>query len=216
MTQRILTFSRPVPFIDPARLILFGLIPALLSLAGCGHPRDLVVLLQDPEGKTGVVTVTTGAGAQSLTESGAASGASGVGEAPRTPYRVESGEIDTIFGAAIKARPELPASFTLYFRLDSSELTTAARLEIAKIVAEVRRRSVSEISIFGHADRTGTDAVNLRISEQRARIVRDMLDAAGLKGTTYIVQYFGDRDPLIPTAPGVAEPRNRRVEVIVR
>ncbi len=43
-----------------------------------------------------------------------------------------------------------------------------------------------------------------------------MLDTAGLRGTTYIVQYFGDRDPLIPTGPNVAEPRNRRVEVIVR
>ncbi len=41
------------------RSFLFGLLLTVLALTGCGHPQDLVVLLKDPDGKTGVVTVTT-------------------------------------------------------------------------------------------------------------------------------------------------------------
>jgi outer membrane protein OmpA-like peptidoglycan-associated protein len=221
MKKRLFAFRRHATFlIDPASLAapltMAGLFLATLSIAGCEHPKDLIVLLEDPQGKTGSVEVTSAAGRQTLDRSGSATGVSDAAETPRSPYRIDGPEIESIFGAAIKARPVLPASFTLYFHLDSSNLTDAARAAIAKIVDEVKRRPVSQISIFGHADRTGSDAVNVRISQERATVVRDTLDAAGLRGATYIVEYFGDRDPLIPTAPDVAEPRNRRVEVIVR
>ena len=217
MNIRISEFGRRAPFFNrSSSLLVAGLLLAIMSLAGCGHPRDLVVLMEDPQGKTGQIEVTSAAGSQTLAESGSATGVSGSEETPRAPFQIDSTDIDAIFGAAIKARPVLPASFTLYFELDSSTLTATARLEIAKIVSEAKRRPVSEISIFGHADRTGSNAINLRISLERATVVRNTLDAAGLRGATYIVEFFGDRDLLIPTAPGVAEPLNRRVEVIVR
>ena len=150
----------------PSSLVMAGLLLALMGLTGCETPRDLVVLLKDPQGKIGQIEVTSAAGSQTLAEAGSATGVSGSGETPRSPFQIGSGDIDSIFGDAIKARPALPASFTLYFELDSSNLTPTAKLEVAKIVDEVRRRRVSEISIFGHADRTGSNAVNLPVTDR--------------------------------------------------
>ena len=207
---------RSTLFVEPT--IIIGLI--IFIIVGFAlreqQPSNLIVMLGDPEGKTGVVEVITNAGSQTLTEPGSATGVSGAGEAPREPFDVSQREIVSLFGDAIKARPTLPKSFTLYFRPNSSILTDEAKSDVGKIAQEIRRRKVSDISIYGHADRTGSREINVRISLRRANVVRDALFAVGLDTSKITIDSFGDSDPLVPTPAGVAEPRNRRVEVIVR
>jgi OmpA-OmpF porin, OOP family len=67
--------------------------------------------------------------------------------------------------------------------------------------------------IAGHADRSGTDAYNLALSEQRAQNVARALAARGVPASALDVQGFGESRPRIPTADGVREPQNRRVEI---
>jgi len=62
----------------------------------------------------------------------------------------------------------------------------------------------------------GSDEVNLRISRQRAEKVRDGLMAAGAKPEAVDVSSHGKRNPLVPTADGVSEPKNRRVSVTIQ
>ena len=68
----------------------------------------------------------------------------------------------------------------------------------------------------GHTDRVGSVADNDRLSLQRAEAVRAMLIQRGIKASFLRAVGRGEREPLIPTADEQAEPRNRRVEVIVR
>lgn len=180
------------------------------------RPKNLIVLLKDPQGHTGAVEVSTGAGKEVLSKSGQATGVSGQGESPRAAFNLGKAKIDELFGDAIKARPILPASFTLYFELNRSTLTPAAQELVKRIVAEVRRRPVSSVSIYGHADSSGNAGANMRISLDRANKVRDSLTALGLDSKNFMVDSFGDHDPVVRTAKGVAEPRNRRVEIVIR
>jgi hypothetical protein len=74
----------------------------------------------------------------------------------------------------------------------------------------------SLISVVGHADATGSDAENLDLSLHRANLVRDQLVESGVPAGIIEVAYHGANNPLVPTKRGIAEPRNRRVEITIR
>lgn len=179
-------------------------------------PSNLIVLLQDPDGTTGSAEVITSAGSQVLASAGQASGVSSASEKPRAPFTLSQSDLSDIFGATTRARPTLPVSFTLYFQPNSSFVTAAALTQVLRIVDEVQRRQVADVSVYGHADNTGDVNVGITLSLDRANAVRDALVAQGLDPGIITVASFGDRDPLVAAAPGVQEPLNRRVEVVVR
>ena len=71
------------------------------------------------------------------------------------------------------------------------------------------------LNIIGHTDATGSKEFNLKLSLERARAVEKVLIGSGIDIDTLRLQSFGENDPLVPTADGVEEPKNRRVEVMV-
>ena len=179
-------------------------------------PKNLIVLMEDPDGTTGAADVISKGGSQTLSKAGQATGTSSADEKPRTPYFPGDAEINGTFGGVLRARAELPASFTIYFQPNSNLITAPALTQIIRIADEVRRRQVASVSIYGHSDNTGDAAIALALSLDRAAAVRDALTAQGLDTAAFSIESFGDRDQLVPAAPGVQEPLNRRVEVVVR
>jgi len=81
--------------------------------------------------------------------------------------------------------------------------------------AEQYRLLPGPVTVVGHADSVGSPAVNQRVGLRRARAVADMLVRLGVPEEAIAVESRGESEPLLPTADGVAEPRNRRVEVVV-
>ncbi|MEM7690027.1 MAG: OmpA family protein [Pseudomonadota bacterium] len=73
----------------------------------------------------------------------------------------------------------------------------------------------SLIDVYGFTDTTGSDALNQRLSEQRAQSVADYLAAKGVARSRLATRGFGESyDQLrIKTADNVNEPLNRRVEI---
>jgi OmpA-OmpF porin, OOP family len=67
--------------------------------------------------------------------------------------------------------------------------------------------------LIGKADRAGTDKYNLGLSERRADRVRAALIQDGVPTKRITTRWVGDREPPVPTPPGVREPRNRVVEL---
>jgi outer membrane protein OmpA-like peptidoglycan-associated protein len=70
--------------------------------------------------------------------------------------------------------------------------------------------------VVGHTDLVGTEPYNIELSSRRANHVRDLLVTKGIKPSALSVSFYGKARPLVPTRDEVPEPRNRRVEVIVR
>jgi outer membrane protein OmpA-like peptidoglycan-associated protein len=56
----------------------------------------------------------------------------------------------------------------------------------------------------------------MKLSSARARAVSNALLSYGFPSDQIEIRYHGSRDPLIPTGDNVREPRNRRVEVIIK
>jgi outer membrane protein OmpA-like peptidoglycan-associated protein len=73
----------------------------------------------------------------------------------------------------------------------------------------------SLIDVYGFTDTTGSDALNQRLSEQRADAVANYLASRGVARSRIETEGFGEQyDYLrVKTADGVAEPLNRRVEI---
>jgi outer membrane protein OmpA-like peptidoglycan-associated protein len=114
------------------------------------------------------------------------------------------------------AAPAPARTYLVFFDWDRADLTSRAREIIAEAAENSRRVQVTRIEVQGHADRSGSDAYNLRLSRRRADAVSAELVARGVPRGIITIQAFGESRPLVPTADGVREPQNRRVEIILR
>ena len=109
-----------------------------------------------------------------------------------------------------------PEPFVVFFAFDSALLSTEAEAIIDQAVAAARRFGSAEFSVTGHTDRAGRNDYNDRLSLNRANSVRDALVARGVAASNVSVAGRGEAEPAVPTADGVAEQANRRVEIIIQ
>ncbi len=119
--------------------------------------------------------------------------------------------------AAAPAPAPAPArTFLVFFDWDRADLTDRARQIIAEAATNARTVSSTRIEVSGHADLTGSAAHNQRLSVRRAEAVAAELVRRGINRNEITIQGFGFDRPLVPTAFGVREPQNRRVEIVLR
>lgn len=191
-----------------AALLLVALLGACAS-----KPQGTVVLLPDAQGKDTAVTVKQAEGDLLLDKPYAAAQLTSRGPLKAT---VSVDQVQAQFGDALAARPLAPAQFTLYFIEGKDEFTDESRRAIDSVLVEIARRPVPDVLVIGHTDTVGTDAFNDVLSKQRGEVVRKALLARGIQIENVVVVGRGKREPIVPTADNVAEPRNRRVEILVR
>ena len=67
--------------------------------------------------------------------------------------------------------------------------------------------------LAGHADRSGSSQYNVGLSQRRNDAVRSYMTGRGIPDAQITGQAFGESQPRVPTANGVREAQNRRVEV---
>lgn len=185
-----------------------------LHLASCASVRTFVVLLPEETGSPSAVTVGEGNRQTILETPLSAAAVDARGNVEKTTSTSE--EINRTFADALAAQPPKSITFTLYFDTNSTEVTVGSRPALAALFAEVAQRAAVEVQVTGHTDRVGTDADNDRLSLVRAETVRAMLIQRGIKASFIRAVGRGEREPLVPTPDEQPEPRNRRVEVIVR
>lgn len=180
------------------------------------RPQHKMVLLPNPEGRTGQMIVRTSGGSQTIERPYLATEITSADVAPSPPSEMSPETVQQIFGAALSALPDASIHIILYFKGVSSELNPESAALIPNIVSVIQQRQSSDISVVGHTDLTGSETFNLKLSQDRAETVRRLLTGAGVPDESLYIQYYGDKVPMIPTSKGVSEPRNRRVEVVVR
>ena len=103
----------------------------------------------------------------------------------------------------------------MFFDWDRADLSLRATQIIADAAQNSTKVKYTKIDVQGHADLSGTHAYNQGLSLRRANAVAVQLVKDGVPETAIVVTALGDTQPLIPTAPGVREPQNRRVEISI-
>jgi outer membrane protein OmpA-like peptidoglycan-associated protein len=183
------------------------------ALAAACAPRTTVILLPEPDGRKTAVTVADSRGEVVLDHPYAAVRRNAV---TTRPYDATPAEVQRDFGPALGAQPPRERAFALHFAEGKDELTEDSRALIETVIAEIARHPVPDVLVIGHTDRVGTDPVNDALARQRAETVRGELIRRGVAPANVQASGRGSREPVVPTPAGVAEPRNRRVDIIVR
>jgi outer membrane protein OmpA-like peptidoglycan-associated protein len=178
--------------------------------------QSLVVLLPEVSGKPSGITVTNSAGTQAIAEPYQAIRVERPDAAPSPPFAMDQTEVRRVFGSVLDALPAPELAFTLYFAEDKDALAPDEQAEILAILKAIQDRKSTAISVIGHTDTTATSQFNYQLGLRRAQGVAAILRARGVDASILSVESHGDADQAVKTARGVAERRNRRVEVIVR
>lgn len=184
-------------------------------IAACGS-KNIVVLVPDPDGSVGQITVSNAAGSVDLDSANQSTFVRDSNQPPPPPVSLDPSTIQERFGKVMSSQPPPPLHFILYFESDSVELLPASTQLLPEIMAAIQQRAPTRISVVGHSDTMGDKAYNLELSMRRARAVKQRLADKGLDKKFVDVSSHGEENQIVKTADNVANAKNRRVEVIVR
>jgi outer membrane protein OmpA-like peptidoglycan-associated protein len=104
--------------------------------------------------------------------------------------------------------------FLVFFDWDRSVITPQGMAVVRQAADAFRAGAPVQLQVTGYTDRSGSPGYNQRLSERRANAVADALSRLGVPRNQMAVSGRGENDNRVPTAPGVREPQNRRVEIV--
>jgi outer membrane protein OmpA-like peptidoglycan-associated protein len=114
------------------------------------------------------------------------------------------------------AQAKAPDSLVLYFDSGSVAVGKEGQATLDQASRLYRDGKPIVMVVSGSADAVGPAAANLKLSQQRADAVLRGLIARGIPAERFQVLAKGETEPAVPATKGVAEPRNRRVEITIR
>ncbi len=118
--------------------------------------------------------------------------------------------------AGVERIPREEQRYVLLFPTGSATLSADARETAAFAAQAALEQPNLLVLVIGHADSQGASRLNDRLAQQRAAAVRDFLVAIGVPESRITSRSQGENAPIVFTADGVAEPANRRVEIVLR
>jgi outer membrane protein OmpA-like peptidoglycan-associated protein len=119
--------------------------------------------------------------------------------------------------APVAAPAPAPAkTYLVFFDWDKADLTPRATQIIEEAATDSKTAGVTTLSVSGYTDTSGTPVYNQGLSERRAKAVAGQLVADGVPESEIEIHAYGETHLLVPTGPGVREPQNRRVEIVLQ
>jgi outer membrane protein OmpA-like peptidoglycan-associated protein len=120
----------------------------------------------------------------------------------------------TMPAAPQPATPAEPLNYLVFFDFNKSDLTDDARTIIKSAATHAAKAGPTKLTVTGHTDTVGSAAYNMRLSRRRAVSVEKELVKDGVPADEIAIFAKGKTELLVPTADGVREPQNRRVQIV--
>jgi len=102
----------------------------------------------------------------------------------------------------------------VFFDWDRSDLSAQALATIKQAANAYKANGNPRITAIGHTDTSGPADYNMALSLRRANAVKRALIQEGVPSAAIETVGRGEAGLLVPTADGVREPQNRRVEIV--
>ena len=103
----------------------------------------------------------------------------------------------------------------ILFASNSSALTSAAAGNIDELAATLQKYGDTNVTIDGHTDASGSDAINQPLSQRRAQAVANELTAKGVDNSRITATGYGSSQPVADNTTVAGKAANRRVEVAI-
>lgn len=104
----------------------------------------------------------------------------------------------------------------VHFDFDKATIRADARPLLDRAVATLREEGAVTVIAEGHTDSYGSDEYNQRLSERRAKVVRDYLVDGGIAAERITYEGMGESKPVASNASADGRSQNRRVELKIR
>jgi len=106
-----------------------------------------------------------------------------------------------------------PGPYIVFFEWDKSDITPEAASVLDGAVSAYGNCGQAKVMLAGYTDLSGTVKYNLALSARRNTSVTNYIVSKGVPAGVITSQAFGKANPRVPTADGVRELQNRRVEI---
>jgi outer membrane protein OmpA-like peptidoglycan-associated protein len=103
----------------------------------------------------------------------------------------------------------------LLFQINSSVLSEAAKVNLAKVADVFVKYPETNILIEGHTDNTGSPEYNMELSKKRAYAVSNYLASKGVTTSRMDIKWYGETQPKYPNDNDANRALNRRVELAI-
>jgi outer membrane protein OmpA-like peptidoglycan-associated protein len=101
------------------------------------------------------------------------------------------------------------------FASNKADIDANTKETLTKLAAIFKEYPDSNMLIEGHTDSDGSDDLNLRLSESRAKTVVSYLEAQGVPSDRFTTKWYGESQPKFDNATAEGKSKNRRVELAV-
>jgi outer membrane protein OmpA-like peptidoglycan-associated protein len=204
-----------------------GVVAAASLLASCATQTGTALDDKRTQGALigAAAGAATGAAASKNNAKGAGIGAVvgalagvGVGQYLENKERAAQ-ELDAIPDANVEIEGDsVVVSFAgeVMFDSGSRNLSPGAISRLDSVGATINRYPDSHVIIKGHTDSQGPEDANMRLSEDRAVMVKNQLVAKGVDASRVTTLGFGESQPLVTNATPEGRAQNRRVEIELR
>jgi len=118
--------------------------------------------------------------------------------------------------SAVETTARKPASHSVYFAFDKSDLDAAARSILDANAAWLKANPTLSIVIEGNCDERGSREYNLALGQRRADSVRSHLEARGIAASRIDTVSFGEERPVCKGSGEACWAQNRRADIVTR
>lgn len=103
----------------------------------------------------------------------------------------------------------------ILFDVNKADLKEATKRQLADFAQTLEKYPDTDLVIEGHADASGPDDYNLKLSKQRADAVASYLQSLGVKGARIDEKGYGEAQPVSDNSTEAGRAKNRRVDIAV-
>ena len=133
-----------------------------------------------------------------------------------TPQPPAPPPVEAAAAAPMAAPAPAPAkTYLVFFDWDKYNLSPRATQIIAQAASDSKTNNVTTLDVSGYTDTSGTPDYNQGLSQRRAQAVATELVTDGVPQGEIEIHAYGETHLLVATGPGVREPQNRRVEIVL-
>jgi len=126
--------------------------------------------------------------------------------------QIQNAQVETVNdGQAIK----VTFDSGILFATNSSTLNSASVNALTQFSNSLKANPDTNVEIFGHTDSSGSDQINIPLSQQRAGSVQNFLVGQGIANSRMTSQGMGSSMPVADNSTSAGKAQNRRVEVYI-
>lgn len=111
--------------------------------------------------------------------------------------------------------PPQTRKFLVFFDFDQATLTPDGAQVVRQAAEQYKTGGSAKLDVSGYTDLAGTASYNMDLSKRRADTVKTALLTEGVPDSAVVEEWHGKENPRVPTADGIREPQNRRVELMM-